>query len=134
MPHQDFASVKSRLQQEKGKTGANFQSLEYIDRFGDPLSPRRGVTEPPGPSTYFAFKPKAGGKSTAALAAEVQLRYTSGKTVSAPFRSLTAGHADYDLAQKGNAPAPGPAYYEPALPPGRKSHHLNARKLYLPKH
>ena len=126
---QYFSSVRTELEKQAGKPSANFRPLEFVDRFG------RSMAAPSfdaAADQTMAAEPVKGGfkgrTSHSAGAAPKRISWPA-KGVSAPFVSLTAGHAEYDLKAAGRAP--GPAYYSPEQP-DKRSHHLNARKRQVP--
>ncbi|KAJ9532113.1 hypothetical protein QJQ45_003831 [Haematococcus lacustris] len=102
------------------KPTAAFTAHDFIDRFGKSIQP---LPEAPGPVDY-----SMGGSTRSAEqhAGRQQLR-SPGPGVGAPFKSLSRGHADYDMKEL--ARAPGPAYYSPKTTlMDHQSHHIRSKK------
>lgn len=120
---QDYGSLKVALEKAAAKPSPAFQPPEFVDRFGQPTQPR---AQPPDAPEYTLGSGAGGPQAHYGLT-----RASSPpKGVSAPFKSTSRGHADYDLREL--ARAPGPAYYSPKGPEGPKSFHLNARNKFVP--
>uniref|UniRef100_A0A7S3QR86 Uncharacterized protein n=1 Tax=Dunaliella tertiolecta TaxID=3047 RepID=A0A7S3QR86_DUNTE len=120
----NYGSIGVAAEKAAAKPSAAFRPADYLDRFGRSMvssAPRNGKT----------FECGVGSKTPLGREARGVERVPSPtRGVSAPFKSKSPGHAEYD--SKEMAKAPGPAYYSPAKPPSHQSFHLNARKQYVP--
>lgn len=134
---QEYKSFKTSLAKAATKPSPAFQAPACIDRFG------RSLTQAPPPiqSDVLAVGHERlgytyGNAATvspphcapAGALASVSV-VSPPKGVSAPFKSRTPGHAEFNIKEV--AKAPGPAYYSPQ-PLSPKSYHLNARKNFVP--
>lgn len=111
-----IGSIKTALEKSAAKPSPAFQQPEFRDRFGAKLHEQL-----PPPS--HSLGPAGPGRTGTGPRAS-----SPPKGVSAPFKSQSAGHAEYDVREL--ARAPGPAFYNPNMPPKHKSFHLNARKAF----
>ncbi|KAF5839946.1 hypothetical protein DUNSADRAFT_18227 [Dunaliella salina] len=120
----NYGSIGVAAEKAASRPSAAFRPADYLDRFGQSM-----VSS--APRNDKAFECGVGSKPPLGREAQRMERVPSpSRGVSAPFRSKSPGHAEYDTKEL--AKAPGPAYYSPTKPPSHRSFHLNARKQYVP--
>lgn len=117
---QSFKSLAVDLERAAAQPSAAFQTPEFVDRWNSPLNPRQ---QGRGPAVAYNL-----GGTAPQKPAPAQRIGSPPKGVSAPFKSQSPGHADYDLRELSRAP--GPAYYDSKLL-AAKSYHVNARKDFV---
>ncbi len=135
---QDVKSFKASLAKAAVRQSAAFHAPEFVDRFARPLA--QGSAQ--APASSFSVGQQGGGSDNGAAGGAHggqqgtaaggggagAAGWGDGKGVSAPFKSRSAGHADYDVREL--ARAPGPAFYDPH-PLQHRSYHTNARKAFV---
>jgi hypothetical protein len=122
-------TLERRAERAASKPSSSFRMPEFTHQTQEPQARTKLHVVPgreqSGASGSSSIQPAS--NTTAGTCAAGQLQLTS-KGVSAPFKSRSPGHADYNMQEL--ARAPGPAYYTSKLLPARRSFHLNAAKSF----